>query len=1576
MRLVVILAMFASTAAWVCAADTLPMGSSARGTRVDWQGVFMGETSPTGDGETDRKPVRTEVDVFSMLPTYSTADITLPMRGGELSVEFRRRCMSYTHNLRGVTAGAPPPTSAAAVGLGPGWTSNLAANITVLQEPIGGAILHTYQVQDEDGATYSYLTSAMGTPSFKPRLINSFDNRSITAQLIPEDTNTPPNAMTLVKPHGLTLRFQRASNIVINGAISGSIPVLYYYRLDAIADRNGNQVKYVYDIAHDATATGVGIDGHTPGVGSSRGPNGDHLPTAIYDVRNSWRRIDFSWGYHTGWDMNATWVTWNRPDFVGTFNNVAYLYRTPWRLRKAAGVGNVEFQYNYSAPASTSFPTSIPNLASANVFVRGTLESVDQPAVPVDTGSGTTNKRPQVRFGYEIMPVKDRSDYVRSDGLLQLMPGNEYKLLTNGGYESWSPYEGINILVSLNRVTDSRNFNTTLAYTYDQRPVSSHALAAYSLGISPSYWMQVRPTVSSITTPVLNANGSIGSATANFFPGSMSPTLLQSSVTDVRGNATQFRFEFAFKVSGANNGFGAYEATKLTRTHGSASVVHEYSANVNRNLVKVTDMNGVVTTYAYASGIADDNFDKPLNPALPYDSFSNPRRYEVFEKPYSRTVAGAQTTIYRYRTISGVAPAVWKTNLLEQQTDPSGVVSTYEFDARGNRITETVAGGGLTRTSSQTYDGDGEVTSMTDPDQRKTSIAYDITPATGETKKTTTAVGYNSQPFNATERFSTIEVTDAYGRLVSRTSPRGGVTTWTYDKLGRQATETLPAPASTAQSFYDEAGNRTRHIDHNGNCTIMTYDVQGNPRQVRRRMESPSANSAADIITSSHFDAAGLRLSDTDGLGRVTSYTYDNLLRLTTKTLPEVNLDPAAPSPYTAVETYIYGANAGAGTWTIRTGWNPTRIIGADGVVVDRAYDSFYRQTREVRRIGTPPTNHADAARAGEPSTSTVYNAANNPVTITTLAEAWNGTALVAEDRVVYIYYDGLQRKTLEVLDMDGATAPLTTTQRVNDGLTQAATLTGSNRATAFAYDQAGNVRRVRDATGAVTETVYDGAGRPLRVIQPTVPLFLTAATGTQTVETNGAPTVENAYDKHLLKRVRDANGTWTEFTHDARDRIVTTILDVNGDGAFSSAFAGVDRVEVKAYDALGNVTATTDSLGNTVDTEYDRAGRPFKVLAPAVANAERNPAVSVRPVTTTTYDKAGNVIRITDARGVITENSYDAWNRPTKTERFVDPDLVTAHLGKTETDPSWEPAADANGDGVVNATDSTIRMTTQTKYNADGDVEWLTQVNDAASGGDQKTTYEYDDLRRKTKEVLPAVDAQVRQTVWKYTRNGDAYERIEPNGQYTRTTMNRAGQPATLRIHAIGGTLEETRTFAYDGAGRVLTVTDAAGTSVYTYDAIGRQRTESRTNTGETVPTVVSSRYDAAGNRTWVDYPGAPVPYSLFTLYDRASRATSVIEVIAGTVKGTTGYTYDANGNRKTQANANGTTTTFDYDALNRNTASTTLDGTTPILSTVFAFDLVGNRVSMSERLPNMADRIVSYAYDFQYRLVREIWR
>jgi RHS repeat-associated protein len=420
---------------------------------------------------------------------------------------------------------------------------------------------------------------------------------------------------------------------------------------------------------------------------------------------------------------------------------------------------------------------------------------------------------------------------------------------------------------------------------------------------------------------------------------------------------------------------------------------------------------------------------------------------------------------------------------------------------------------------------------------------------------------------------------------------------------------------------------------------------------------------------------------------------------------------------------------------------------------------------------------------------------------------------------------------------------------------------------------------------------------------------------------------------------------------YDAQGREFKTISDLNGDGSLDSS----DIVTLTEYDLAGNPIRVTDPLGRVTRTEYDKANRPVVIHLPPVRDAEEDtapcdsvpPPLAADPQLLTAYDKVGNVLEQTDARGVASRFEYDELNRPTSEKRA---------LGTPE------------------------EVETTTVYDEHGNVTQRI-LHNRAGGVDepQVTFYEYDPFDRQVQVEWP--DGALDSTA--YYRDGKVKLAMTPMGQAAEYQYDAARRLRFSRHRDPNGTLEETRWYlSYDLRGHLLAVSDLNqveepvlgslfNIAGYAYDALGRLTGEGRLTEGEPVYGV-ESEYDLEGNRTRVVYPSGR---ELVMTYDKLGRLESVKDLDDQTA---TWYEYDKAGNLIRQSWPQKTNpvleTLSSYDAQDRLEETQTTSSGTEVYKATYAYDLAGNIRRLKEKTAGV-ERCRIYDYDDQYRLTGESW-
>jgi len=216
---------------------------------------------------------------------------------------------------------------------------------------------------------------------------------------------------------------------------------------------------------------------------------------------------------------------------------------------------------------------------------------------------------------------------------------------------------------------------------------------------------------------------------------------------------------------------------------------------------------------------------------------------------------------------------------LSRVVDPRGVITTYEYDDKGNRVEkrhavdtplETVTiytydaesqlesvtlegvGGQDSVTTSFTYDENGNLATMTDPMENVTRFTeYDVM------GNLLTMV----DPRNKTWAFAY----DAMGRLLSTTDPEMSLTAFEYDNVNNMTAATN-ALLKRFEFKYDDHNNMIKAVDPTGKYVTTEYNTDNLPT----RMTDQEGKSVT-----SEYDNEGRLLTTTDGAGNITRYHYD-----------------------------------------------------------------------------------------------------------------------------------------------------------------------------------------------------------------------------------------------------------------------------------------------------------------------------------------------------------------------------------------------------------------------------------------------------------------------------------------------------------------------------------------------------------------------------------------------------------------------------------------------------------------------------------------------------------------------------
>ncbi|HET6296942.1 MAG TPA: DUF6531 domain-containing protein, partial [Kribbella sp.] len=339
--------------------------------------------------------------------------------------------------------------------------------------------------------------------------------------------------------------------------------------------------------------------------------------------------------------------------------------------------------------------------------------------------------------------------------------------------------------------------------------------------------------------------------------------------TDPTGAVVTFHYDLAGNLIRVFDGLGhgarhSYDSLgRVVASTDAGGNITRQSYNSSNDPVAVVDPLGRRTTYAY------DSRGNLLSTT--YAGRASSASYDARGLVSSvRDVLG-RTTRFSY-TSDGDLVGV---------SDPAGRISKYEVDGWGRQVKATAPRGQsstvtysaddqpleqhgpLDVTTSQTYDGQGRLASVTDGRGGVTRFRYD------DAGHLVGVEGPDASLREATADF------DVSGRLTKQVDASGRAQTSEYDAAGRVTAATYGG--RTWRFAHDKAGRLVRTTLPSGKSASFTLDARGAMTQIDYSDKTPSASFA--------WDAAGRRTSMTDSSG-VTRFGYDPFDRLTSATRP------------------------------------------------------------------------------------------------------------------------------------------------------------------------------------------------------------------------------------------------------------------------------------------------------------------------------------------------------------------------------------------------------------------------------------------------------------------------------------------------------------------------------------------------------------------------------------------------------------------------------------------------------------------------------------------------------------------
>ncbi len=495
------------------------------------------------------------------------------------------------------------------------------------------------------------------------------------------------------------------------------------------------------------------------------------------------------------------------------------------------------------------------------------------------------------------------------------------------------------------------------------------------------------------------------------------------------------------------------------------------------------------------------------------------------------------------------ASAQWTTNTynargqLTSSRNPLGEINSFNYDANGYLLSVDRPLAGTNDSLRFTYDGFGRVRTMGDSDGFFITNSYD-------NLDRLTNMAFPDGTFAAFtyDKLDQVKSRDRSGREV----------TFTYDSL-RRMTSMRDALNRALRFEYCDCGSLSALIDPMGRATRWEYDLQG--RVTAKQFPDGSRTLYTYENTTSRLKTIR------DELGQVTSYEYfpDDLLRRVSYPTAQV-ATPAVSFTYDANYPRMIARTDGLGTtsWTYQPvgAFGAMDIASVDGPwandTVTFQYDALGRQTNRA-------INGVAQALA--------YDAAGRIISVTNALGNFTST------------YDGVTERVLDLSFPNGQTSHFDYFGNAGDRRIQRITHRKPDNSliSQFTYDRSvsGNITNWLQELGSATNEWsigYDVADRLINVManqsgSNIASTFAYDRAGNRLAESVGGTNREFLYNAlNQLSSSSDTTLTNSSYEWDAAHRLVAIV-------------SGAQRTEF-GYDGQGRRCRIVEKTNNLIQSE------------------------------------------------------------------------------------------------------------------------------------------------------------------------------------------------------------------------------------------------------------------------------------------------------------------------------------------------------------------------------------------------------
>ena len=878
-------------------------------------------------------------------------------------------------------------------------------------------------------------------------------------------------------------------------------------------------------------------------------------------------------------------------------------------------------------------------------------------------------------------------------------------------------------------------------------------------------------------------------------------------------------------------------------------------------------------------------------------------------KWWTQTITNRLTkpTNFAYVQPGAISGAATQTTV----TDANTHNYVYQLDSTGRMIQ---AVNPLNQKTTLTWDSDNNVASLTEDNGATTKYTYD--PNTGYPLTQTDALAVKNGTASTTYSYQT-SLNGHVAYVTDKVSAAGRHYHFTNDANGNPLTVQSPDGVAAGAGYtttytYDQYGELLTAKDANGGTTTYSnYDPSGYPDTTK----DPMGN-----VTTVSYGPRGEVLSTTDALQHASTHNYDVFLRPLDSKAPK----DQASGVYITTPAPVYDANDNVVQRTAPNGAISTGTYNADDQVTastlppDTSTSPARTTTYTYDNIGnqltvTQPDGNVSGATAGSYTTTNNYDNGN---------ELLSSTDAVG-DKTSYTY--------------DDVGNKVTVTDPVKNGTSGNTTAT-----TTTAYDLNHRPTSVTDAAGKSTSTAYDLDG-------------LKVSTTDQNLDTT---LYSYDQDGKLTQQQVPVSGSGTSTVYDTTqyqyDQVGNKTAVISPQGV-ASGIANAYTTKT-TYNADNQKTAVfgaynpNDPVYNTApetDYTYDGLGRVTATTAPPSGGQ------TVRPVTTTSYFDNGWIKSSTDPFGITTAYDYDALGDQSSR-------TISSAGGSSSRTLGWSHFPDGT---MESATDSGVPVGLQVEMvdNSDSQATASAGTWTSSNSGTGYVGYNYQTHAAGTGTDSFTWNLDIPED-GSYTVYAQypAVTGAATNAAYTITDGSGTQHTATANQTQNAGTWVSLGSYNLTEASTTQKVSLAENSGgAVTADAIKVVRN----NSGDTQPSPNSFgyTYDANGNQTGITDSSPGALYSQYSYtYDQANRITQLQEELSNTVKHTTGFSYNPNGQVLTETH-DASSATYTYDV--RNLISTVLNKETSTdAGKTNSYTYESNALVATETKGN--GNVVSYTY------------